>query len=440
MATSLDQIVNVTISQQTAQVPQAGFGIPLFVGFSNRFLNSDLIRYYTSPDAMIADGFLVSDPEYVRGLEAFEQALSPTQIGIGNASAAVTQIDTISVTEVDAHQYKVGINGVDYSHTAGTGETSAQVISALIALINADSNAGAVASGSSTLILSGKFPGAGFTTNIHADANMSLVHTMANHSIVDDLIAIQAQSDLWYGLGVCSAVASDILQIAAWIESQLKIYIPVSADAAVKTSATSDVGSILKGNAYKRTALIFSALTDGKEAGWMGGVLPTIPGSSTWKFKQAVGTTPDVFSQSERNILIGQPGIPGKNVNIYEVVGGQAIFEEGVMAGGQFIDVTIGIDWLKSTMQNNVYALLVQAEKIPYTDIGATVIENAIQQTLRQAANNGLVDGTTIEVSVPAVLSVPVADRANRVLPDVKFSCRLAGAFHFIKINGVVTV
>lgn len=439
---SLDQIVNINISQNTRAVPQAGFGIPVFMGPSNRFVEA--IRYYTSAAAALADGFLTSDPEYVRLAEAFEQQLVPTQVGIGKYTSPITQVDTITPTALDNHLYKVTIDGVDYSYTSDGTATVNEIVAGLIALINADANRDAQASGTITLILTGLAPGAGFTTSINADPNMALVHTTANHSIVDDLLVMQAASDIWYGLGISSNIKSDIEQVAAYIETAKKIFIAVSDDSDIPTSATSDLGSDLKSKSYNRTALIFSAdPTTGLEGAWMGGVLPTVPGSATWKFKTAVGISPDVLSQSQRNFLIGTPGNPGKNVNIYENVGGVNIFEEGFMASGQFIDVTIGLDWLESTMQANVYTALVNALKIPYTDKGASIIENAIRQTLKQAddvSGTGLLDSTSFEVSVPLVLDVPQADRANRILPDVTFSARLTGAFHFIVINGTVSV
>lgn len=437
----LDQIVNINISQQTKAVPQKGFGIPVFMGSSNRFV--DAIRYYTDTASMIADGFLISDPEYVRAAEAFEQELSPVQVGIGKYTAPVLQIDTLSFTAVNTHLYTITINGVDYSYTSDGSATVSEIVAGLLAAVNADTNSPAVATGSTTLILTAKVAGSGFTTTT-LDVNISIVHTQANHSIVNDIVTMQAASDIWYGLGISSNLAADIEQVAAYIETQKKIFLAVTGDAGVPTTSSTDVGSILKGKGYNRSGLIYSATpTTGLEGAWMGGVLPTTPGAATWKFKTAVGIGPDSFSQTQRNILIGLPGIPGKNVNIYENVGGVNIFEEGFMASGQFIDITIGLDWLESTMQTNVFTVLVNALKIPYTDIGASMIENAIRQTLKQGddlTGTGLLDHNSFSVTVPPVLSVPQSDRANRILPDIKFSARLAGAFHFIQINGTVSV
>lgn len=353
MAT-IDQIVNVVISLQSATVPQAGFGIPMILG-SSSVISPDLIRFYTSTTAMLDDGWVTTDPEYIHAVRAFSQALRPLQIAVGRRS----------------------------------GGTMAADIAAIQAVTNGDS---------------------------------------------------------WYGLILTSKVTQDILDAAAYIETQKKIYIACSSDATIPTTATGDVLSLLKALAYKRTALMFTKSAPnaalGPDAAWAGGQLPNTPGASTWKFKQLVGTSPDQYTGTQRNIVIGDPpaGLTGKNGNIYEVVGGVNITEEGWMVGGQFIDITVGIDWLQSEIQNNIYTLLVSNPKIPYTDDGGAVIQNAVVQAIKQGIANGLIDGKTpYQVVVPPVLDENPADRAMRYLPDVTFECRFSGAYHFIKVTGVVT-
>lgn len=260
--------------------------------------------------------------------------------------------------------------------------------------------------------------------------------------IAEELNDILQVSNLWYGVSLCTNVAATILAAAAFIETQLKIYIADSEDADIITSSTGDVLSQLKALGYKRTALMYSEDAEkGPSAGWLGGQLPQTPGASTWKFKQLVGITADDLSETETTNVIGVPGTPGKNGNIYTEVGGVPITQEGWMVSGQFIDLTVGLDWLESRMKENVYTLLVASPKIPYTDQGISVVVNAVRQTLAQGVANGLIDGDSpIEVSAPAVQDIPTADRANRVLPDVTFSCRLAGAIHFVRIEGTVSV
>lgn len=264
---------------------------------------------------------------------------------------------------------------------------------------------------------------------------------LSSAGIATDLVDIQNESDSWYGVTITDNDDATILAAAAQIETMKKILVVASSSSHIPTASSDDVMTTLKGLDYKRTALIYTEdKTDGKEAAWLGGQLPQVPGSSTWKFKQLTGTTPDDFTSSQRVILIGTPGSNGKNANIYEIVGGVPITEEGWMAGGQFIDITVGLDWLESRMQTNIYAVLVNAPKIPYTDRGAAIIENEVRKTLLEGAANGLIDGSSIEVTAEPVLDQNSNDRANRIYPGINFTCRLAGAFHYVVINGIVTV
>jgi hypothetical protein len=266
-----------------------------------------------------------------------------------------------------------------------------------------------------------------------------------NNGIVNDMLNIINENNLWYGVALCANDDADIEQLSAFIETLKKIYIAVSADAAIPTSSTTDLASYLNGKAYKRTALMYTAISAalGIEAAWMGGQLPAVPGSNNWAFKTLVGISPDVLTATQQAILIGDPvaQVAGKNVNIYQTVGGVNITEMGTMVGGQYIDITIGIDWLQSTLQTNIYAQLVNAAKIPYTDKGTSVLISAVKAAIDQGITNGLIDGNSpITITAPPVSSVSANQRANRVAPTISFSCRLAGAFNAVQVQGIVTV
>lgn len=448
---ALDQIVNIIVSQQTAAVPQASFSIPLIVGPNA----PRTLTYYTSAAAMLLDGFITSNPEYIYAVEAFSQALVPQQVGIGKRTTAVAQVSTVAVSTLLAtgHNYTLTLNGNVLAHTSSS-DTQQSILTALnvaLAALPVPPATGVVAgTGAGALLtLTSVTPGAGLSFSA-VDADLTVLTTTPNNGIVTDLNLIlnAAQGNLWYGMAICNATSGDILQAAAFIETLRKIFIAASNDSGIPTSSTTDLGSELMGLGYKRTALVYSPLNynAGIDAGWLGGQLPQVPGSSTWKFKQIVGSTPDVLTAAQRQFCLGVPGVStGKTVNIYEAVGGVNITEEGWMCGGQFIDVTVGIDWLEVTMQNAIYTQLVNLPKIPFTDKGLAILENAVQQTLQLASDNGgsgLLDSTTIVVNAAKVSTIPQASRAARILPAgyLTFSARLAGAFHFITVNGTITV
>lgn len=450
---AIDQIVNVNITQQTSAVPQPSFSIPLIIGpTTTSWGDTDRVHAYTDPASMLTDGFTNSDPEYVYALELFEQAVSPTEFFVGHRDVAVKQVDTIAVgTNAPTHDFVFTLNGILISYTSGGSDTQQVVLAALLAAIatafptNPPVTGVVTGTGSGALLtLTSTVFGQAVTYTL-VDPDLTLVNLTANYGIVNDLNAIIAANNTWYGIALCSNTDADIEQLAAQVETLKKIYIGVSSDSNIATNSVTDIASVMKGKSYKRTALMFSPLSFnlGIETAWMGGQLPATPGSNNWAFKNLVGISPDAISDSQSAILIGDPiaAIAGKNVNIFRTVGGVNITQMGQMIGGQYIDITIGVDWLESTIQTNVFQQLVQALKIPYTDAGTTVLIQAVRSAIDQGVVNGLIDGASpISITAPLVLSVPASQRANRIAPTITFSCRLAGAFNAVQINGTVTV
>ena len=259
----------------------------------------------------------------------------------------------------------------------------------------------------------------------------------ADASVAASIAAVREINDDWYGLLYESHAKADILAAAAAIEPLTKIYLVSSSDADILTTAIDDVASELQDSAYDRTAIMYSAVADTQyaEAGWMGRQFPQDPGSTTWKNKTLSGITVDTLPPTEKT------NASGKNCNTYTEVGGVNITEEGVMASGEFIDVMRGVDWITARIREDVYYVLINEEKVPYTDDGVASILNPIDAVLRQATNNQiLAEDPAYVVTAPLVADVSVTDRANRYLPDVTFEGTLAGAIHKVQIRGVVTV
>lgn len=444
---SLDQIVSINIAQQTQAVPQASFSIPLIVGPT--VPTDGIINAYSSPASMLDNGYTTSSPEYIYALELYEQPLTPTLFYVGKRATAVDQVDTITVvTATSGHVYEGLVQGQHWTYTASGGDTTSTIATAIAAAINGLTlpKWNAVAVGA-VITLTSTVPGLAFTDQqVTVDAKYTIVNSTPNYGIEDDINGFLVINSSWYGMCLVDGTDNDILQAASLIESLKKIYLAISSTSAIATSATSDVGSVLKSKSYKRTALIYtnpSFVAEGKDAAWLGGQLPQVPGSNNWAFQTLFGATPDVLTPNQQAILIGDPvaGVAGKNVNIYQTVGGVNITQMGTMAGGQFIDITVGIDWLESTLQTNIYAALVQAKKIPYTDKGVSVLLSAVRAAIDQGIVNGLIDGASpISISAPPVLSVPQNQRALRIAPTISFSCRLAGAFNAVVVQGTVTV
>jgi hypothetical protein len=200
----------------------------------------------------------------------------------------------------------------------------------------------------------------------------------------------------------------------------------------------SDVMSDLQSFAYARTAIIYSQvrLLNWSGAAWAGNRLPADPGSATWAFKTLAGV------QVDGNLTGGQTAvIESKGGNVYRRIAGVNITTFGIMASGEFIDITRFIDWLDQRIKERIFGVLINAPKVPYTDTGVDLMRNEVLAQLNQGiAVGGLAADPKPVVTAPRVADIDTADKANRILPDVFFQANLAGAIHKLVISGVLSL
>jgi len=258
-------------------------------------------------------------------------------------------------------------------------------------------------------------------------------------SYVDAITAIRVIVDDWYGLVIDSHADADILAVAAFVEGIGKLFGASTASAdAIDPANTTDVVSVLQDNGYARTFTIYhaDAATEQPESAIMGDRFPTDPGTSTWKFKNLRGIpVSDELTPTQVNALIA------KNCNFYKTCAGNGIFQEGVLAGGEFIDIIRASDWLKARIQEDIFGELIRQEKISFTDAGITAIDAIIKQRLAIAVDRDVLAPNPAPATiVPKALDLPVNDRAQRCLNEIKFMARFAGAIHKLDIDGTVTV
>lgn len=334
-------------------------------------------------------------------------------------------------------------------------------------------------------------------------------------NITTALNTIFAEDSDWYCLLSPHRLSADIVEIAAWIATQTKIYIANSQDADVLTNVSSDIASLLKAASYNRTAYLWhhqggldvtaavyniasgiitvtqashelevgdpvtfsnssatdidgnntvatvvdssnftcttSAADDATsptvdyfarytfpECAWAGFMLPSDPGSETWKFKLLTGITAadklDIQPSEETEAL-------GKNANLYTPLAGVGHTHEGVMAFGRFIDIQRGIDWLEITMAETIAERLLNEPKIPYTDAGAAIIEGEMVKVLDQGVRNNLLgplldnSGDYYRIATPKVADQDAGDRTSRLFPGIVATAQLAGAIHSLEIT-----
>lgn len=426
---SLDSIINVEISRETAAVTQAGFGTALVLG-----PNAPAgVNTYSSLTAM-AEDFDTTDPEYKMAAKVFGQTPRVTTIKTFPMILDARIVTfTPDVTVQSAAPYTVEIDGVEYTFTSDADPTAGEIVTGLSALINADADCPVAATGTNTLILTEKVAGTGFTHD-YGTANMDdMVVTNAGYSVADALAeAIEEDNDFYFVLITSESKALSVA-MAAQVEPLMKIFIARSDDSDVRTNATDDVASVLKDASYFRTGIFYTGTpADYGDSAFVGRLAPYDPGSETWAYKTLAGVTVDAWTETEQGYL------NAKNVNHYLRIGGVNTTLNGKVAGGEYIDVIRFIDWIKARMQERLFGDLVRNTKIPYTDRGIGIIEAGMRAVLEAGiAAGGLVSYT---VTVPKASAVSDNDKAQRVLRNCSFTAVLAGAIHAVEISGNVTL
>ena len=205
-----------------------------------------------------------------------------------------------------------------------------------------------------------------------------------------------------------------------------------------------DIASQLMLNNYYRTFCFYHEdTTDFPEVAVMSRCFTAVPGSETWANKKLAGVKVDPLTETQFVVL------RNKNVNTFERFRNLSLTQTGKVSAGEWIDVIRFRDWLAEEIKVNVLNVIVNNEKVPYTDSGIAIIEGAIRQSLRQGQVNGGIapveydeDGNKnlgYTVEVPLASNISANQKASRILTDVKFTARLAGAIHVVEIRGQLT-
>lgn len=424
----IDNIIQITISRESAAVATASFNIPLILASFTNF--SERARTYTDMDA-VAEDFNSTDKAYILAQKEFGQSAvgaTPPSVVIGRR-----QVDSTTFTPVvaDATDYTVTVNGTPYTITSGTGATATAIVTALKAAIGTPT--GITLSGTATLTVAPTTQGSPWS--VSASTNLTAANLASTESMADALDAISVVNSVWYAVVSDTHVQAEVVALSDAVASRRKIFGTSSQDPTVITTGTTDVAAVLSAKSASRTYGVYlpTADTEYPEAAWMGAQLPYTPGSNDWDFKRLSGVTVSSLSDTAR------VNLRAKNMNMYTAVGGLNVMQDGNMFDGTPIDEIIGTDWLYARLQEQIYFRLVNTLKIPMTNAGLVIIENEIRSVLSQAEANGLI-ARGWSVSVPDVSEIPVTLRAARTAGVFQFRARLAGSIRKVIVNGFLSV
>lgn len=438
----LDQIIKVTITRNTTTPTQVGFGTPLLFTadpklnpVAGKEWGSERVRAYSSLEG-VAEDFDPLTNTYAMARTEFSQNPAPSIVKVGRRENLSPQAATF--TPVDTTENAtVGftLNGLVIAVTNGAAETVASIVTALAAETPpagwtfTDPTPGT----STELDIDG--PAAGDVGIFAAPVGGDIADVTADAGIAADILAVEAYDNDWYAVQMDSASLDEVEGLATEIEALEKLYLARSVDTDVPDLASgvdvTSIGAILKASALDRTAVFYTESGDFLDAGMAGRALPTAPGSITWAYKTIAGVTADSFNATQ--IL----NLEAKDVNFNTTIAGVNVTRYGTVASGEYIDVMRGADWLKARIQERIYALLVNNEKVAYTDAGIQSIRGEILAQMTIAVAQGfLAADPPPTCTVPLAAQVNAADKGNRILRNVVFRATLAGAIHKVEIVG----
>jgi hypothetical protein len=439
---ALSDIVNVAISLSSPPTLADGFGVPMILSAHSK--NTDRIRFYTSTDGLVADGFATTDPEYIAAQKMLGQTPRVKRFAVGRRANKPTQHWTITPTAVNLTTYKVKIGAVTASYTSDASATVDEINQGLKAAIDALAVAGLTcalvgSAGTSTAItIAATTAGAWFNVFL-PDASqygiLSLLQDQADPGVAADLDAIKAVDNTWYGVATIFQSKAEILAIAAWVEANTKLFPAASQDSDILTASTTDVASTAKTSAYFRTAVFFHPDNGQFEgAAALGRMFPLAPGSATWQFKTYAGVSAVVLTDTQAQ------NAKGKNASVYVTVAGVNMLDGAKVAGGEWLDVIQGRDWMTARLQQRIFGLLVTTLKVPYTDKGIQQIENECRAQVEEGKKaNVVADSPDAVFTSPKVADISSTDKTARILNGELFSAPLAGAIHVVNITGTLT-
>ena len=442
---NVDVIVNVAPRAAYRRL----FNCMLIVGTSTIIPASERIRKYYSTDEMLADGWSISNPEYVAAQLAFSSPKPPSIISIGRQDQTSGSIASITLgsggTGYSANDVLTIVQSGGANGTAKVLTVNGSGVILTLELLAAGTGY-AVASGLATTVA----PSGGSAATINV--------TSINETSLAAVQACRAADSDWYACQVCGIKNSysDIEAIAAYIQTATpsSVFGFNTDQNTVPTNSTADILSVLKALKYRRTIMQYCSYAAQPNAiasilGFALGANTGLANSAyTLDFKSEPGLIVEPISTTQFNY------ITGKNGNVYVNRGNYYDwFQNGTMADGSWFDEVINLDKLANDIQLNVADLLNQTPKVPQTEAGMNQIKTVIAVACDQAVTIGFIApgrwtgpqilnldyGDTLPRGY-LIQSAPIAtqaqaDRDARKAPPIYVAVKLAGAIQQVTIE-----
>jgi hypothetical protein len=392
---------------------------------------------------MVADGFDTFDHAYRMAARAFSQDVAVEAVVVGRLPAAPsfsTKVTITSAVEGEVVRFKIiepttgTVQEIEY--TIPNGATTSTVATAVEALVEAITGVSSSVSSAEIAITPTV---AGRRVFVYDLEHCTVEESTADAGYDDELTALEENEPNldFYDIVIESSSTANVSKVADWAEAREKHYWVASQSSGL-LAGTNSMAQDLMDLGYENTTVLYSANAhEFADAAWAAVLETSTPGFITAALKTLVGVSPAALTSTQKTNL------EADNVNHYTRFRNTKVTRPGKVVSGEWIDIIRGIAALKARVQEDVFSYLTGSGKAAFTEAGldaiASVISAACQAFVGTADQPGfLVDGS-IKVRMPALSAISDADKAARRLTGVKFSADMAGAIHYVAIQGTLS-
>ena len=446
----IDRIVNVAIALRTTAITEASFSDMLIL--APHTLSVGRVMVITAASELLDLGITATDKLYLAASDSFKGIPSVRQVFIGRQQVNSVSASITKAVETATYSVTVGwrdtagdMQSFTASHIGGASDTTTTIATALAALIAAEDTPVAATTTGGVLNIVAEVYGTAFSLSVKG--NIEVQPVTSSETPTEALSAITNEGANFYGVTMTSRAEADILDAADWVETNAKLGMFGSKSAGILSNDVSnDIASKMQERQLFRSTVFYTSKADDEypECAIMSHCFTFYPGAETWALKKLPGLSYTKITEGQY-ITANR-----KNAMTFEPFRNFAITQGGKVAAGEWIDVIRFRDWLEEQIKVNVVSTMINADgKIPYTDPGIEIVVAAMREALDLGVRRGgiappeldefnkIVPSYTTEA--PKSQVVAFNDKANRVLRDVKFTARLAGAIHTVEIKGSLT-
>lgn len=420
---SLSDIVDITVTVAPSAASANSFNQGLFIGPSTVIpsygANSRLRKYAASTfsTAMLTDGFITSDPEYIAMQIYFSQNPQPSYGWVGRQDLTAVADSGLAINAAGTgwavgDEFTVTQAGASNIIGKVTAETGG--VPSTIALVQGGTGA-AIASALTTTAVSPS-TGTGLTVNI----------TALGESLLDAAVACRSANGAWYGLAVNNPVDADNLALSAWADplwESTKYYV-WSSDSAIPLGTANNLALQLQALSY-RCEGIYSTTQSGlypnniyAAAGLMGVEMGFNTGLANSFFtsahKSIVGIASEPLTETQMS------NIKAAGFNAYGNYGGvYEMFEPGQLSNGDDSTLWLFLALLVANIQIDTINFLRSLPAVTQTNTAQQqLIHNGPDQACSLLAVIGFIaPGTWTGVTFPVPSASNPALSNGQALP-----------------------